>query len=92
MLSKKALAEHVHEYIELDALIKELQARQSVVKDEMTAEMDRRGVEELVVENKTVHWTSYVQNRFDSSGFKKAFPEEYANWQKQVTGHRFTVS
>jgi predicted phage-related endonuclease len=92
MLSKKAFADHVDEYLALDEQIKELQARQDALKNEMTGEMERKGVTELVVGNKILRWTSYVQDRFDSSGFRKAFPEIYASWKKQVTGHRFTVS
>lgn len=92
MLSKKAFAEHVDEYIKVDAMLKELQARQNELKDLMTGEMDRRGVEELIVGNKIIRWTSYVQSRFDSSGFRKANPDVYASWQKQVSGRRFSVS
>ena len=92
MLSKKAIAERVDELIEIDAMIAELEAKRNVIKDGLTGEMDRRGVEELAVGNHILRWTAYVQNRFDSSGFQKAHPEEYASWQKQVSGHRFSVS
>lgn len=92
MLSKKELEKKIAEYEDIENQIKELEAMRDAVKSAVTKEMDRRGIEELGVGNKIVRWTTYVTNRFDSTGFKKARPDEYAAWQKQVTGRRFTVS
>ena len=92
MLSKKVLEEKVARLVELEAIIKEYEAEQKELEDGLKAEMERRKVEELSVGARMVRYTTYVQNRFDSSGFKKEHPNVYAAWQKQVTGHRFTVA
>ena len=92
MLSKKVLEEKVARYQELKAQIEALEAEQEAVKNALSKELERRNVEELAVGENVVRWTVYVQNRFDSNAFKKANPAEYAAWQKQVTGHRFSVA
>ena len=92
MLSKKVLVQTLANIEEIDAQIAALKAARDAEVDLITKEMDRRGLKELSVGNKLVRWTEYVQNRFDSSGFKKAHPDIFAAWQKQVTGHRFTIS
>ena len=91
MLNKKVLEEKVARYNELKAQLEVLEAEQDKIKAELSAEMERRNVEELVVGNNTVRLTSYVQSRFDSGAFKKANPVEYENWVKRVCGHRFSV-
>ena len=92
MVSKKNLAKLIGEYESLKAQKNEIDALLKECEDAITKEMERRSVSELQVGNKMVRWTEYVQNRFDSSAFKKAFPEQYSAFQKQVTAHRFSIS
>ena len=92
MLSKKTLGEMIVEYDELMALSKEVSANLKKLEDGMKGEMDRRGVDMLEVGNRVVRWTPYVSQRFDSTGFRKAEPEMYQAYTKEVKGHRFSVS
>lgn len=92
MLSKKELEIRIARHLELEAMMKEIEAEQKAIDDSLKKEMERRNIEVLEVGANTVRWTPYVQSRFDSTAFKKAHPEEYAAWQKEVTGHRFSVA
>ena len=92
MLSKKVLEEKVARHQVLAAMMKEMEAESKEIEDALKKEMERRNVEELAVGTNVVRWTSYVKNCFDSSAFKKAYPDIYAEWQKQVSGHRFSVT
>lgn len=92
MLSKKEMKERVARRLELDAMMKAFEAEMKEIDDSLKKEMERRNVEELVVGFNMVRWTPYVRNQFDSSAFKKAHPEMYAEWQKQVSGRRFSVA
>lgn len=92
MLGKKKLMETLTEWDEVEALEKELKARKERLENEMKCEMDRRGVTELEVGNRVVRWTPFVSVRFDSTGFRKAEPEKYAEYTKEVSGRRFSVS
>lgn len=92
MMSKKALAQTIMEYDEKMARFKELKAELEAMENSMKGELDRRGVTELEVGNRVVRWTPFVSQRFDSTGFRKAEPEMYSAWVKEVKGHRFSVA
>lgn len=92
MLSKKVFEQKIVEYDELKAKEKELKAEIERLENEMKGEMERRDVSELEVGNRVVRWTPYVSQRFDSTGFRKAEPEMYQSWVKEVKGHRFSVA
>lgn len=92
MLNKKELEVNVARYLELNAMMKEMSDEQEKIKKALMKEMDRRDVEELVVGENVVRCTSYVQSRFDGAAFKKANPEEYANYQKEIVSRRFSVA
>ena len=67
---------------------KEREALEALIK----AEMEERGTEELTVGRFIVRFTSILSNRFDSTAFKKAFPDLYKSFTKSVASRRFTVS
>ena len=92
MINKKSLMRKLIEWDEVEALEKEIKARKERLENEMKGEMDRRGVTELEVGNRVVRWTPYVSQRFDSTGFRKAEPEMYAEYVKEVKGRRFSVT
>ena len=77
---------------ELEELIDEAKAEAEKLKDELKAEMKKRDVEELKAGKYILRWTEYISNRFDSSTFKKLFPTTYAEFTKNVTSRRFTIS
>lgn len=92
MLSKKVAVEKLARYEELKAQAAVLDAELKAIEDEFKKELDRKGVEVLEYGDKKVRWTSVVSNRFDSTGFKKSFPELYKAWTRAVPSRRFSVS
>lgn len=78
-----------NEYRENKRLIEELQAMNDSIKSDILAIM---GNDETHVEgaakatNKTV-----VSSRFDSSGFKKEYPDLFTEYSTPTTYKRFTV-
>lgn len=78
-----------NEYRENKRLIEELQAMNDSIKSDILAIM---GNDETYVEgaakatNKTV-----VSSRFDSSGFKKEYPDLFTEYSTPTTYRRFTV-
>lgn len=92
MLSKKVAAEKLARYEELKAQAAALEEEIKAIEDDFKKELDRRGVEVLEVGEKKVRWTSVLSNRFDSTGFKKSFPDLYKAWTKAVPSRRFSVS
>lgn len=78
-----------NEYRENKRLIEELEAMNEKVKNEILAIM---GNDEMHVEgaakatNKTV-----VSSRFDSSGFKKVYPDLFTEYSRKTSYKRFCV-
>ena len=77
---------------ELEELIEEATAEAETLRDEIKSEMMTRNVEELSVGQFIVRWTSILSNRFDTTGFKKAYGDLYKQYTKQTASRRFTIS
>ena len=82
----------IEELKELEELIAEAQAEAEQLKDEIKAEMLKQNTEEMTVGKYIVRWTTVLNNRFDSTAFKRVMPEVYKAYTKQVTSRRFSVS
>lgn len=76
---------------ELEELIEEAKAEAEKIKDEIKAEMKKRNTEEMVIGKYIVRWTEVLSNRFDSTNFKKLFPNVYKDFTKQVSSRRFSI-
>ena len=78
-----------NEYRENKRLIEELEAMNDSIKTDILAIMgDRETVTEGAAKatNKTV-----VSSRFDSTGFKKVYPDLFTEYSTPTTYRRFTV-
>ena len=81
----------IEELEELEKLIEEAKAEAEALKDEIKEEMMKQGKEELEAGKYIVRWTSILNNRFDSTGFKKVMPDVYKAYTKQVSSKRFSI-
>ena len=77
---------------ELEELIEEAKAEAETLRDEIKAEMMNRNTEEMTVGQYIIRWTSDLSNRFDTTGFKRAYGDLYKSFSKQTASRRFTIS
>lgn len=77
---------------DLEELIEEAKTEAETLRDEIKAEMMARDIEELSAGQFIVRWTSILSNRFDTTGFKKAYGDLYKQYTKQTASRRFTIS
>lgn len=77
---------------EWEALANEAKAEAESLRDEIKAEMTKLETEEIKAGSFIIRWTSVLSQRFDSTAFKKAMPEAYKTFTKQVSSRRFSVS
>ena len=77
---------------EYEALAVEAKAEAVALRDEIKAELTRRNAEEVTTGKYIVRWTSVLSQRFDSTAFKRAMPDVYKTFTKQVSSRRFSVS
>ena len=82
----------IEELKELEAMQDELKTMIESIKDEIKAEMQEQGVEEMEVGTHIVRYTTVLSQRFDQTTFKKKLPEFYTAYLKQSASTRFTIS
>ena len=91
-MSKNELIKRIEYLRELEDMEAEIKAEAEMIRDILKAEMADREVEELVVGNYIVRWTSVLSNRFDTTGFKKLYGDLYKAFTKQTNSRRFSIS
>ena len=75
-----------------EALMEDAKAEADAIRDSIKQEMLDRDVEELTAGAYIIRWTSVLSNRFDTTGFKKAYGELYKTFTKQSASRRFSIS
>ena len=91
-MSRNELIKRIEYLRELEDMEAEIKAEADTIRESLKAELTDREVEELVVGNYIVRWTSVLSNRFDSTAFKKVYGELYKAYTKQTASRRFSIS
>lgn len=91
-MTKTELIAKIEALNEWETLLEEAKAEAEAIRDSIKAEMVERDTEELIAGSYIVRWTSILSNRFDTTGFKKAYGELYKTFTKQSASRRFTIS
>lgn len=76
---------------EWEAIQAEAAAEVESLKDQVKAEMNARGVEELEAGQYIARFTTVLSNRFDTTVFKREHAEMYKQYTKQTTSRRFSI-
>ena len=91
-MSANEMTTKIESLRELEELIEEAKAEAETLRDEIKAEMLNRNIEEMTVGQYIIRWTSILSNRFDTTGFKRAYGDLYKAYTKQTASRRFTIS
>ena len=91
-MSANEITTKIESLRELEELIEEAKAEAETLRDEIKAEMLNRNIEEMTVGQYIIRWTSILSNRFDTTGFKRAYADLYKEYTKQTASRRFTIS
>ena len=91
-MSKFELLAKIELLNKYEAMIEEMKAEADAVRDAIKAEMTERDTEELIAGQFIVRFTSILSNRFDTTGFKRAYADLYKEFTKQTASRRFTIS
>lgn len=90
-MSTIELSNIIEKLKEWEAIQAEAAAEVEALKDQVKAEMNRRGVEELEAGQYIARFTTVLSNRFDSTCFKREHAEMYKQYTKQTTTRRFSI-
>lgn len=82
----------VHDFLELDAEIKQQQLVAENLKNQIKEEMEARNVEELAVGEHIVRYKDVLTSVFNKSAFKAKYEELYAMFLKQIPSKKFSIS
>ena len=77
---------------DLEALIDEAKTEAESIRDEIKAEMLTRETDEMEVGAYIIRRTPVLRQRFGSTAFKKAMPDVYKVYTKQVASKRFSIA
>ena len=91
-MSRNELVAKIEALNEWENIIEEAKAEAEAIRDSIKAEMLERDTEELEAGAYIIRWTSGLSNRFDTTGFKKAYGERYKAFTKQTASRRFSIS
>ena len=91
-MSKNEMVAKIEALNEWEAIIADAQAEAETIRDEIKQEMLDRDTEEMVAGAYIVRWTSILSQRLDTTALKKAMPELYKSYTKQVSSKRFSIS
>lgn len=90
-MSTIELSNIIEKLKEWEAIQAEAATEVEALKDQVKAEMNRRGVEELEAGQYIARFTTVLSNRFDSTCFKREHAEMYKQYTKQTTTRRFSI-
>ena len=91
-MSTIEITSKIEELRELEALISEAQTEADTIRDELKALMLAQNTEELTAGQYIIRYTSVLSQRFNSTAFKKAMPDIYKAYTKQISSKRFSIS
>ncbi len=92
-MTDRMIENRIRKLLTLDAQLAELEAKAEAVRDELKADLESKGMEEIVTAHGLiVRWKEIVSSRFDSSAFKRAHEDLYTAFTKHTVSHRFTYS
>lgn len=90
-MTERRIERRLNRLAEVEAQIAELQAEADSIKDELKADMEEKGLEEMTCRDKVIRWRTICTNRLDGKALKQAHPRIYAKFLVPQTSRRFTV-
>ena len=91
-MSTHELTAQIESLRALEELIEEAKAEAETLRDEIKTEMLNRNTEEMEAGQYIIRWTSVLSQRFDTTGFKKAYGDLYKDFIKQTASRRFSIA
>lgn len=77
---------------EIESQISTLQAQAEIIKSELKADLEDKGVDELKTKNFIIRWKEIISNRLDGKALKAALPEIYSQYCRESASRRFTIA
>lgn len=79
----------------LDAIAaqqKALEVQAEKIRNEIKADMEEKGVDEIHAFGRIARWKEVMSSRLDGKALKAALPEIYSQYCRQTSSRRFTIA
>lgn len=91
-MTERMIKNRIEKMDAIAARQKALEEQAEKIRNEIKADMEEKGVDEITAFGRIARWKEVVSNRFDSNALKAAFPEIYSQYCKASTSRRFTIA
>ena len=90
-MTERRIERRLNRLAELEVQIAELQAEADTIKNEIKADMEAKGIDEMCCRDKVIRWRTIQTNRLDGKALQKAHPRIYNQFIRPCISRRFTV-
>ena len=91
-MTERMIENHIKKLSALEEQIAQLQEQADIIKGELKADLEEKGLDELKTKNFLIRWKEIVSNRLDGKALKAALPEIYSKYCKPTSSRRFTIA
>lgn len=91
-MTERMIENRIKKLRAIEAQQAELEAQAEVIKAELKADLEEKGLDELVTKNFIIRWKEIISSRLDGKALKAALPEIYSQYCKPSVSRRFTVA
>lgn len=84
-MTKRMIENRVKKLSALEEQIAQLQEQADIIKSELKADLEEKGLDELKTKNFLIRWKEIVSNRLDGKALKAALPEIYSQYCKPTS-------
>lgn len=91
-MTERMIENRIKKLSALEAQVAQLQEQADVIKGELKADLEEKGLEELQTKNFLIRWKEIVSSRLDGKALKAALPEIYSKYCRPTSSRRFTVA
>ena len=91
-MTERMIENRVKKLSTLETQIAQLQKQADVIKGELKADLEKKGLDELQTKNFLIRWKEIISNRLDGKALKAQLPEIYSQYCKPTSSRRFTVA
>ena len=91
-MTERMIENRIKKLSALEEQIAQLQEQSDIIKGELKADLEEKGLDELKTKNFLIRWKEIVSNSLDGKALKAALPEIYSQYCKSTNSRRFTVA
>ncbi len=91
-MTERMIENRIKKLSALEEQIAQLQEQANIIKGELKADLEEKGLDELKTKNFLIRWKEIVSNRLDGKALKAALPEIYSQYCNSTRRRRFTVA